>query len=194
MSGEAQLLPWQVVERRTLVDDRWLRLEAQVCRTAEGVEIAPYYVKSYPDWALVVAIDAADRLLMVEQYRHALGIVSLELPGGCVDPEDDDVCAAGARELLEETGCAADRLELVVTHAPNPSMQTNRVHTLLAHGVRVVAPPQDEPTERIRVRWVPVDEAVRLAMTGGVAQSMHVAGLATALGRLGRWRMPGEAR
>lgn len=181
-----EILPWTVAQRRTLIADRWLTLHADTCRTADGVEVAPYYVSDHDDWVQVVALDDADNLLLIEQYRHAAGIISLELPGGCIDAGETPE-QAGTRELLEETGCAGGAGELVASLYPNPATQTNRCHTLLIRGARPVAVPHDSSTERIVSRWVPIDEAARLARGGGITQAMHVAALALALGRLGRW-------
>lgn len=182
----AAIRPWTQSARQTLVSDRWLTLHADTCLTADGIEIAPYYVAEYPDWVAAVALDDADRVLLIEQYRHPAGIVSLELPGGCIDPgETPEV--AGARELLEETGCAGGAPELLASLHPNPAIQTNRCHTVLIRDVRQITAPHADPREEIASRWTPIDQAVRLARTGGIAQVMHVAALALALTHVGRW-------
>jgi 8-oxo-dGDP phosphatase len=180
--------PWTREARRTLIADRWLTLHAATCRTPDGLEITPYYVTEPADWVQVVALDGANNVLLIEQYRHAAGIIALELPGGCVDAGETPEMA-GARELLEETGCAGGAPQLLVSLWANPATQTNRCHTCLIEGVRAVAAPTPEPAEEIALRWTPIDAAVRLAMSGGFHQTIHVAALAIALGRLGRWHV-----
>lgn len=83
--------------------DRWISVHADDCVTAEGVEISPYYVLEYPDWVNVVALDEYDHVLLIRQYRHGLGRISLELPCGGAEPGESTLDAA-RRELLEETG------------------------------------------------------------------------------------------
>lgn len=185
--GDPAIVPWRTTARETLIADRWLTLHADTCVTAEGATVGPYYVTGYPDWALIVALDDADNILMIEQYRHARGIVSLELPGGGVDASDADLLAGARRELLEETGCVADDWQVVASLSPNPAIHTNRCHAVLARGTRCVALPHDEPSERVRRHWIAVDEVVRRAMAGEVQQAVHVAALAIVLGRLHRW-------
>lgn len=183
----AQLRPWTVTRSERLLRDRWISLRADHCITAAGAEIAPYYVLNYPDWVHVVAIDADERLLMVEQYRHALGVMSLEVPGGGVDSEDADPLSAGRRELLEETGHGGGRWRVLTTLSPNPATHANRCHIVLAEGVQRFGSPRLEPGEELRLRRLAAPEAVRAVLAGEVIQAMHVAALAVALTELGRW-------
>ncbi|MCC2979440.1 MULTISPECIES: NUDIX hydrolase [unclassified Sphingomonas] len=178
---EGDLPPWQVVSSRRVIDDPWLRVRADDCVTAEGVRIAPFFITEHPDWAIVVAIDEDDRLLLVDQYRHGWGITSRELPTGAIDPDDANPVAAGQRELIEETGYGGGEWTLVATLAPNPANQSNRCYALLASGVSKLAEPKDEPTERLRLSAVPVPQALAIARSGGIVQAMHVAALAMAL-------------
>ncbi len=175
---------WRVTASRYVHKDRWIAVRADDCLTDDGVEIAPYYVLEYPDWVEVVALDAADNVLLIRQYRHAMGGFTIELPAGGMEPTDTDPRIAGARELLEETGCAGE-VSYVGDSWPNAGTHTNRVHTLLARDVVQVAEPKDDPTERIERFWVPAAEAVRMALAGELTVAMHVASLLRALARAG---------
>ncbi len=185
---EGDLPAWRVKASRLVVDDRWLRVRADDCVTAEGVRIAPFFVTEYPDWVIVVALDEAGDLLLVDQYRHGWGVTSRELPTGAIDPEDADPIAAGQRELLEETGFGGGAWRLAATLAPNSATQTNRCHTVLATGVRRLAEPVDEPTERLRLSIRPVAEVIAQARSGAIVHAMHVAALAMALPQ--HWAAP----
>lgn len=178
------LQPWRRLRSEILVADQWIRLRADACATAEGTEISPYYVLEYPDWVHVVPVSATGRLLLIEQYRHAVGRVCLELPAGRIDVSDPDPIAAGQRELLEETGCSGERPELLAPATVNPASHTNLVQTILLHEVRQVSTPQDDPTERIRTHWVSGAEALRLAASGALP-GLQTASLFAAALRLG---------
>lgn len=175
---------WRVTASRVVHKDRWIHLRADDCVTDEGAVIAPYYVLDYPDWVEIVALDAEANVLLVRQYRHALGDISTELPAGGMEPGDADPCVAAARELLEETGCAG-RLSLVGESRPNAGTHTNRTHIVLARDVVRVAEPVDDPTERIETFWVPVPEAVRMALAGEITIGMQAAALLRGLAAAG---------
>ncbi|WP_400769992.1 NUDIX hydrolase [Methylosinus sporium] len=175
------LRPWEVRASRTLVQDSWLTLRADHCVTQRGVSLDPYYVLEYSDWVHVVALDEEDRLLMVRQYRHGAGVASLELPGGRMDAHESDPIAAGARELLEETGHAAPSLRHLARLSPNPASHANWIHVLYGEGAKEVAPLNLDSGEDIRVERVPWREALALALGGQIINSQHVALLAIAM-------------
>lgn len=178
---------WSVEQSSHVLKDRWISVRADTCRTDEGALLDPFYVLEYPDWVIVIALDAKDNVVLVEQYRHGWGITSLEVPTGGIEPDDDDVIAAARRELEEETGFISGDWKLVASLAPNPSNQSNRCHVVLARHVCPGGMPEDNPTERTRISLLPVDDVAELARNGGIIQSMHVAALALALTSIGRW-------
>ncbi|WP_299014991.1 NUDIX hydrolase [uncultured Caulobacter sp.] len=175
---------WRVTASRHIHKDRWISVRADDCVTDEGAVIAPYYVLEYPDWVEVVALDADNNVLLVKQYRHALGDISIELPAGGMDPGETDPVEAGRRELLEEAGCAGT-LSLVGETRPNAGTHTNRTHIILARDVVKVAEPQDEPSERIESVWVPLAEAIRMALAGEITVGMQAASLLRGLAAAG---------
>lgn len=181
--------PWTLLGSTTLIEDRWIRLRADRLRTAEGAEIAPWYVLDYPDWAAVVALTEDDRIVLVRQWRHAAQAWCLELPGGVIDAEDADPVAAAQRELLEETGHAAETWRPLYAGFPNPAIQTNRLHVVLATGARPAAPVAHETGEAITVACLPVAEVLAGLAQGMIGQSMHVGAILLGLAAAGRIRL-----
>lgn len=190
LSDTADLPPWRTTSSTRLVHDRWLKVRADNCVTAEGVEIAPYYVLEYPDWVGIIALDAEDHIYLVQQYRHGLGVVALELPGGAVDANDASPVEAAARELREETGLSSTEWDYVGKLAPNPATQTNHSHIVIARNVELASRPADDPTERIRLIRMPIRQAIELALEGKMIQVIHVAALTLALHKAGKWDVP----
>ena len=94
--------------------------------------------------AVILAIDADDHVLLVEQYRVPLRRNCIELPAGLVgdsaSSEDEDTTDAANRELEEETGYRADRMEVLGEFYSSPGMVTESFTLLRAHGLRQVGP------------------------------------------------------
>lgn len=182
MNGKSKIpSAWRTTASRVVHADRWIHLRADDCARADGVEIKPWYVLEYPDWAQVVALTDDGRIVLVRQYRHAIGRVTLELPSGCVDAGDADPCAAGARELIEETGYECRTLRHVGTTFVDPAHCTNRVFVLLGEGARRVRDPRPDATEEIVVETMAVDDVMAAARNGGLHHAAQVASLFLAL-------------
>ncbi|MCB1540525.1 MAG: NUDIX hydrolase [Rhodoblastus sp.] len=173
--------PWRVTASRTLVKDTWIDLRADDCVRADGLEIKPYYVLDYPDWVQVIAIDDDENLVVIRQYRHGVGRLTLEVPSGCVDASDADPIAAAARELREETGYVGQRLRHVGTTTNNPANQTNKIYIVLAEGAQRVGEQQLEESEEIAVELMPLAQARATALAGGFDHSAQIASLLIAL-------------
>lgn len=107
--------------------------------------------------AVILAIDEEDHVILVEQFRVPLGRRCIELPAGLVgDGDDADEAAdlAGARELEEETGYAAARIENLGEFYSSPGMVTESFTLLRAHGLTKVGPGGGTPGEDITVHRV----------------------------------------
>lgn len=176
---------WHVTASRYLLRDKWLTVRADDCVTETGAKVAPYYVLEYPDWAHVAAFDSDGRLLVVRQYRHALGRVCVELPGGVIE-EGEMPLRAAQRELAEETGHAAERWEPLSAFSPNPATHTNTLHGFLARGVTPITAPAPDATEDVTHEFLTISAVLDMIETGEFAQAMQVATLLLALRRLER--------
>ena len=168
--------PWTVVSSRIVLTRKYFRLREDHVRLPGGAEIADFTVSENPPWVLVVAITARDEVVLVRQYRHGIGAVHTELPGGVSDPHDPDMEHAARRELREETGFGGGRWRRLVDLAPNPANQSNLAHIFLAEGVE---PGQAAPelTEEIRVLKLPIAELERQIAAGEITQAIALAAL-----------------
>jgi 8-oxo-dGDP phosphatase len=183
---KSRLRPWKVRASRHVHRDRWVSLRADDCLTEDGVEIAPFYVLENTNTVHIIAIDPHDNVILTRQYRHGMGVISLELPCGRMETHEDDPLETAARELLEETGYAAKRMTLVASLSPNPANHAGLAHFILAEGAVQVQPPQSEPTEVIEVLLTPCREAIELALGGAIVQSIHVGALIMSLRAAGK--------
>ena len=154
MSDDKPIEPWRLIKSTYSYRDRWLTLRSDSVRLPNGSTLSPYHVIEIGDWVNVVAISASGDMLLVEQYRHAVGRTMLEIPAGHVDPREDPEAAAH-RELLEETGYGGGTWHALGALHPAASRFTNQVHAFLAVGVTRLARPVEEESENLRLHEIP---------------------------------------
>lgn len=146
--------PWEVLESRYSFRDRWLAVKSDTVRVPNGTVLSPYHTLEFPEWICAVVLTPAQEIVLIEEYRHGVRRNSIELPCGAPEP-GEDVLEAMKRELLEETGYAADDWVKLGCTTANTGRQNNSVHSFLALDARRVAEPTPEPAEIIRTHVLP---------------------------------------
>lgn len=174
-------MKWEVLSSQYMHKDTWMTVRVDSCKKPDGKIIEPYYVYEFPDWVTALAFTEDNKIILERQYRHALGAIHYELPGGCVDKSDASYEAAIARELLEETGYAFDSFTCVATTSANPSTNSNLMKIFIAKGGKYVQPPHWDEGEDIEIHLCTLDEVKHFLKTQQFIQSMHVTGLLYAL-------------
>jgi ADP-ribose pyrophosphatase len=177
-------LTWKKLSSTYLHKGPWATLRSDRCEMPGGYIVADYYVLEYNNWVNAVAITEDGKVLMVNQYRHAAEIVSLEIPGGVID-EGELPEQALRRELLEETGYLFDDFELLCTVYANPSTANNHTYCYLARGGKKVQEQSLDEQEDIVVQTFTVGEVKQLLADNKIAQALHCTGLFYALVKLG---------
>ena len=179
-------MTWKTISSQKLFSETWMNIRIDTCEKPDGTIITPYYVYDFPEWVAAVAITKEGNVILERQYRHALGVTGLEIPGGCVDKTDTSFEAAIARELLEETGYRFAQFEYLGDTSSNPSTNSNLMHMFLATGGELVQEQQLDAGEDIELIQVTLDEFVQLVKNKQFIQSMHLAAIYLALEKLGR--------
>jgi 8-oxo-dGTP pyrophosphatase MutT (NUDIX family) len=109
--------------------------------------VIDYYSAVRPDVAVVLPVTADGEVVLVRQYKHGAGAVTLEIPGGLID-EGEEPLAAAERELREETGyAAAGPLEALGWIWADASKSSERIFSFLARDVAWVGEPRLDPNE-----------------------------------------------
>ena len=127
--------PWQVLRRVTVYDSPWVRLHRDDVRLPDGSVIDGHHVVEVPRPAVgVIPVGDDGRLLLIEHYRFITRTTGWEIPAGGFDP-GDDWPAAAARELREETGYSARRLDLLGTYHPSNGL-SNQSRRSCRRGMR----------------------------------------------------------
>jgi len=178
-------LKWKILSSEYLFNDLWFKVRKDICESQSGKIINPYYVYEFPEWATAFALTEDNKVIMVRQYRHPVGEVIIELPGGCVDDTDKDLQTAIARELLEETGYSFSSFESLGKISANPSTNTNWMHMFLAKGGRKVSVQKLDHNEEIIVELYSIDELKKMVRENKIIQAMHITCILYALEKLG---------
>ena len=139
-----------------------------------GTREGDFYVLSGADWTNIIPVDEQGNVIMIEQFRHGIERVTLEIPGGLIDPDDASPLEAARRELREETGYDGTRIVELGSIHPNPAIQQNRCHSFLALDVRRVAEPSPDECEDIIVRPIPLDRIPSLVASGEISHALVV--------------------
>jgi ADP-ribose pyrophosphatase len=178
-------MKWKILSSTYLFSDLWFKVRKDVCETPEGKIINPYYVYEFPTWVTAVPVSDDGRIVMVRQYRHALGEICIEIPGGCVDDTDKTLQDAIARELKEETGYTFSSYDYLGKISANPSTNNNLMHMFLARGGIKTSEPQLDHNEELQVELFSIGEVKDLLKENKIVQAMHVCCLCYAFEKMG---------
>jgi 8-oxo-dGTP pyrophosphatase MutT (NUDIX family) len=146
-------------------------------RSPRDGEARTFQVAVSPGGVAVLALTDDGRLVMVEQFRHGTRTLSLELPSGVVDDGEEPEEAA-RRELREETGYEGGEPRVLGCFEVNPSWQKTAVHAVLVTGARRSAETDEDESEDIRVRLLPVVEVRRRVLAGEIDAAPTLCALA----------------
>ena len=156
-------VPWHELNRKRLLDCRIFNVSSAERESGNGKK-GTFYLIDAPDWAGVIPVvdtDEGRKFVMIRQFRHGTNNCSIEFPGGIIDDGEDPVMAVH-RELLEETGYAAEMILPLGTLSPNPAMMANRFHAFIAENCYLARPQVLDEHEEIEVLLVPELEAIDL--------------------------------
>ena len=175
MSSAGRSGPWLRNSRRTVYENRWLRVfHDEVTRPNGSPGI--YGVVHFLSRATgVVAVDAEGLILLVGQHRYTLDEYSWEIPEGGVD-EGESLLDGAKRELREETGFGATTWRQLCRISVSNSVTDERGAIFLATGLR---PGQSSPeeTEELAIRWLPLDDVLALIDHGEIHDVITIAGI-----------------
>lgn len=170
--------PWSVTEEGTLLETRVFAVRQRRCTSPTNPEkTGLFYYLDGGDWVNVVAVTEDEQVVCIEQFRHGRKEITLEIPGGMVDPGETPL-QAGVRELAEETGFTSEQpAQIIGVVSPNPAIQSNLCHTVLVRGVARTRELDLDAGEEIETRLVPVGEVFDLIRAGTIHHALVVAAL-----------------
>jgi len=167
---------WRELAREPVADCRIFTVERSVTESpVDGSRHGFYRIRSQ-DWSQVVPITREGEVVLVRQYRHGSARVTLEIPGGLVDPGEDPAATA-LRECLEETGYRGRNVVSLGVVNPNPALFDNRLHAYLATDVELERPIANTGTEYTEVVLRPVRDLRSMLLSGEIDHGLVAATL-----------------
>lgn len=165
---------WKIKRSEEVADCKIFKVRRDYSvRDSDGAEF-PFYCLENGDWVNVIPITKSGEVVLIEQYRHGIEEITLEIPGGMVD-DGEDALVAAERELVEETGYVPKETILLGKSRPNPAIQDNWVYHFLATDCEKHHEPEFDATESVHTSLVPFDDIQNLITDGKITHSLVIA-------------------
>lgn len=172
----SEIEKWNLLESEYLIRRPWLTARRDRVKLPNGQINDEFYVLEYPDWVNVIAVTEEGEFIMIEQYRHGLGEVQMEICAGVVEKGEHHLDAA-KRELMEESGFGGGKWRLLTVLSGNPSTTNNLTYCYVAEGVKKISDQHLDRTEDVAVRILSRNDVENLLCKDVMKQSLMVAPL-----------------
>lgn len=175
--GEAK--NWNLISRKSLREFRVVSVQEHTYEHLSTGMQRDYVVCDSADWVFVIPITPDDEVVFIRQFRHGLGQVVLEIPGGVMDPGESPE-ETGIRELNEETGYVPGSIQILGPLLPNPGLNNARFHVGVARGCLQKNLPSTEPFEEIEIDLRPLRSVPEMISSGELSHALCIAAFALA--------------
>lgn len=165
---------WKLISSQPQESYKIFSLRTDRAQSPRTNEVHNFHILESTDWVNVIPLTPQNEVVLISQYRHGIREVTLEIPGGIVEPNDSPEEAA-RRELREETGYEESEMILLGSVLPNPAFLNNTCYTYLARDVSLMGKQEQDEKEDIEVLLRPIDVIPRLIREGEISHSLVLA-------------------
>ncbi|HAZ07699.1 MAG TPA: ADP-ribose pyrophosphatase [Elusimicrobia bacterium] len=164
----------RLVQKRTVYRGKSIDLRVDVVRLPDGKTATREFL-DHPGAVGIVAFRDRDTVVMVRQYRHPVGEVTLELPAGKLD-RGESIMTCLRRELREETGYTARKITPLLNYWPTPAFANEILHLYVAEGLRPGRMRTDED-EFLECVTIPFKKVLEMVRRGRIRDSKTIIGI-----------------
>jgi 8-oxo-dGTP pyrophosphatase MutT (NUDIX family) len=175
--------PWKLLNKTTVYENPWIRLEQHDVLNPAGNEGIYGKVHFKNKASAIIPIDEKGYTWLVGQYRYPLDVYSWEIPMGG-GPIEIDYLESAKRELKEETGLIAEKWTQIMKIHTSNSVTDEEGYVYLAEGL-TQGETEFEETEVLQIKKLPFTDALEMVMSGQITDSLSVAGILKAARILG---------
>ncbi len=165
---------WLIRSEEPLYTDPWLDIRVADVELPDGRHLDHRIIRTHPGAGAAVT-DQHRRVLLLWRHRFITGTWGWEIPIGRVE-DGEDLAAAAAREVEEETGWRPGPLTPLLRVEPTPGISTSVHHLYRARSATQIGPPEDD-FESSRIDWVPLDTIPALIQAGEINSGTTLAAL-----------------
>ena len=142
---------WKTRSFEVLLDrPPWFEVLVEEVELPGGKIVSDYHQIRMPHYTAVFAVTKDQKIMVMRCYRHAVGEVTLTMPGGMLEVEEDPM-AGIKRELLEETGYIAYQWQSLGTFWGNSTRGCGKYHLFFAKGAHQIQPPDSGDLEELEL-------------------------------------------
>jgi len=169
MQADKEIQKWTLVKEEDVSPSPWFPLVKHTVKLANGNVIDDYYYSPLGDVAQVLALTKNNEVVLVKQYKHALGEVLIELPGG-MQQKNRSIIESALNELEEETGIKATANQLISLGkiANNPTKLNQITYGFILFDAEFNSVQKLDSTEDILIMTKPAPEVLKMAINGEI--------------------------
>ncbi|HEY8666175.1 MAG TPA: NUDIX hydrolase [Tepidisphaeraceae bacterium] len=167
-------MAYNLIEKQVLFNGKKVRLEVHHLENDQG-QRSQREIVVHPGAVVILAIRADQRILLIRNRRYAVGQILLELPAGTLEKGEDPMNCAG-RELQEETGYLAARIQPIGNFFSSPGILTEKMYAFAAYDLELTKTALEEG-EEIELMPVLLDDAIDMIRDGQIVDAKTIATL-----------------